>query len=123
MEVLVAVTVKGLFFEKDLSLHTRSCSVKLTPQSDENNEKVITDNRPKMRPAFKWGDLDGDIFTKQVKDAYEEMKYWRRNLLLLPIGNASKNYIDEMTWINENAIKDIVFKTLMINPNLLLQKR
>ena len=76
-----------------------------------------------MRPAFKWGDLDGAIFTKQVKDAYEEMKYWRRNLLLLPIGNASKNYIDEMTWINENAIKDIVFKTLMINPNLLLQKR
>ena len=25
-------------------------------------------------------------------------------------------------WINENAIKDIAFKTLMIVPNLLLQK-
>ena len=50
-----------------------------------------------MRPAFKWGDLDGAIFTKKVEDAYEILVYWRRNLFLLPTGNAGRNYIDEMT--------------------------
>ena len=42
-------------------------------------------------------------------------------------GNARKNYISEITrllnsWINENTIKYIGFKTLMLMPNLLLQK-
>ena len=51
----------------------------------------------------------------------------RRNLFLLSKGSARKNYINEMMrpltgWINENAIKDIAFKTLMIMANLLLQK-
>ena len=51
----------------------------------------------------------------------------RRNLFLLPKGSASKNYINEIMhpltgWINENAIKDVAFKTLMIMANLLLQK-
>lgn len=50
-----------------------------------------------------------------------------RNLFLLPKGSASKNYINEIMhpltgWINENAIKDVAFKTLMIMANLLLQK-
>ena len=48
-------------------------------------------------------------------------------MFLFSRGSASKNYIDDMTclhngWINKNAIKDIAFKTLMIMPNLLLQK-
>ena len=53
-----------------------------------------------------------------MKDAYEEIVYF----FSLPTGNASKNYLEDMSWINENAIKDIVFKTLTIMPNLLLQK-
>ena len=71
-----------------------------------------------MKPVFKWVDLDGAIFTEKVKDAYEEIAYF----FSLPTGNASKNYLEDMSWINENAIKDIVFKTLTIMPNLLLQK-
>ena len=92
--------------------------MKSTLQPDENNEKVIIDISPEMKPVFKWVDLDGAIFTKKVKDAYEEIVYF----FSLPTGNASKNYLEDMSWINENAIKDIVFKTLTIMPNLLLQK-
>ena len=32
-----------------------------------------------------------------MEDAYEKIVYWRRNLFLLPAGNVSKNYIDELT--------------------------
>ena len=95
--------------------------MKSTLQPDENNEKVIIDTRPEMRPVFKWVDLDGAIFTKKVKDAYKEIVYCR-NFFSPPTGNASKNYLEDMSWINENAIKDIVFKPLTIMPNLLLRK-
>ena len=48
-------------------------------------------------------------------------------MVLLPNGSASQNYINEVMrlptgWINDNAIKDIAFKTLMIMVNLVLQK-
>ena len=47
--------------------------------------------------------------------------------LLLPIRNASKNYVNERTrlhngQINENAIKYIALTTVMIMSNVLLQK-
>lgn len=49
---------------------------------------------------------------KKVADVYKESLFLRRNLFLLPTGNASKNCINEMTpllhgWINENAMQDI----------------
>lgn len=39
--------------------------MKPTLQPDENNEKVIIDTRPEMRPVFKWVDLDGAILLKK----------------------------------------------------------
>ena len=46
---------------------------------------------------------------------------------MLPRGNAGKRYIDEITrlmgaWINDSPMKNIVFKAIMVMPNLLLQK-
>jgi len=35
---------------------------------------------------FKWGEVDGEIFCKSIKDAYEEVMHWKRNYFLLPSG-------------------------------------
>ena len=58
--------------------------------------KQIVITTPEMRTVFKTGDLYGAIFTKKVEVAYEKVFYWKRSLFLLPTGNASRNYINEM---------------------------
>ena len=63
------------------------------PQPDVNNKTIIIDTTPEMGPAFKWGDLHGAIFTKNVENASEKNVCWERSLFLLPTGNASKNCI------------------------------
>ena len=47
-----------------------------------------------------------------MADVYKESLFLRRNLFLLPTGNANKNWINEMRpllhgWIHENAMQDI----------------
>ena len=49
---------------------------------------------------------------RKVADVYKESLFLRRNLFLLPTGNANKNWINEMRpllhgWIHENAMQDI----------------
>ena len=87
-------------------------NVNSTPQVDENIEKVIIDTTPEMRPAIKSGSLVRVIFMKKVEDTYEKIVYWRRNLFLLLTGNASKNYINEMTVNHRLGVKVLVALTV-----------
>ena len=53
--------------------------------------------------------------------------YWKKNLFLLPTGQAGKSLIDEIfrlmnEWIHESSLKDIAFKTIIVMAGLLLQK-
>ena len=80
---------KIFVFEKGVSLHIRHYSINSTSQPVKNNEQM-----------------------RKVADVYKESLFLRRNLFLLPTGNANKNCINKMTpllhgWINENAMQDI----------------
>ena len=74
-----------------------------------------------------WGNYLSHVFEANVSTVHEQVVYWKKNLFLLPLGKAGKQYIDETTklineWLQESTLKDIAFKAIMIMPNLLLQK-
>ena len=88
-------------------------------QDDWNN--VVTDT------VFKWGDIDAATFIVRVEMIYGKVVCWNKNLFLLPTGKSGKLYIDESvkllnSWVEGTALHDIAFNSIMIMPNLLLQK-
>ena len=77
--------------------------------------------------SYTWGNYPSHVFEANVSTVHEQVVYWKKNLFLLPLGKAGKQYIDETTklmneWLQESTLKDIAFKAIMIMPNLLLQK-
>ena len=48
------------------------------------------------------------------------MVYWKKNLFLLPSGQAENQLMNEC--ICKSPLKDIVFKAIMVMPGVLLQK-
>ena len=84
--------------KRGLTLHQRSC--KQNPRNREQSVISTIDvshddqNIVVTDTVFKWGDTDGKTFTETVELIYEKVVYW----------------------------KNIVFKAIMIMPNLLLQK-
>ena len=83
-------------------------------------------NNPKNQ--YKWGDYDGHAFEKNVNVIYDIIVYWRKNLFMLPKGQTGKDYGDEITrllnaWIQDSAMKHIMFKVIMVMPSLILQNR
>ena len=52
-------------------------------------------------PDFQWGSSDGKVFCASVTSAYDEAIHWKRNIFLLPSGNAGKSFIQEMTRLFE----------------------
>ena len=76
---------------------------------------------------FYWGKIPGTEFNNQICIAYEQIVYWKRNLFLVPTGNAGKTFIKETTklinhFVDDSAMKCIAMKALMVMPALLLQK-
>ena len=47
--------------------------------------------------SFVWVERYGALFTDDLKEAYEEIVFWRKNIFMLPTGNAGKKYIKEVT--------------------------
>ena len=47
--------------------------------------------------SFVWVERYGALFTDDLKEAYEEIVLWRKNIFMLPTGNAGKKYIKEVT--------------------------
>lgn len=77
--------------------------------------------------VFFWGETPGSMFQCQLNQAYEKVVYWRRNLFLVPTGNAGKQFIKETTslincYVDDSAMKEIALKAIMVMPALLLQK-
>jgi len=124
-----------------LKLHKRKCDKKsgedMALTSKITAEKRTTQNPtepdppppkpPDEFPAYKWGNYTSFSFEENFKKIYESIVFWRRNLFLLPTGNAGKWYIDETVrlineWLSNSPLKNIAFKAIMIMPSLLLQK-
>ena len=69
------------------------------------------------------------MFEKNLSLAYKKKKkivYGKKNLFLLPSGQAGKNFIDKIStdgeWIYESPLKDIALKAIKLVSSLLLQK-
>ena len=95
------------------------------PWIEETN--TLKEDYSNVNILFNWGEIDGETFTNNVDIIYEKIVYWKKNLFLLPMGNAGKLFIKEITrllnsWIEDNALSCIAFKAIMIMPSLLLQK-
>ena len=76
---------------------------------------------------YVWGSHTKDDIFQIINAAYEEVVFWRKNVFMLPIGQAGKSFIKEMTkmiemWNNDGNLKDICLKAAMVMPALLLQK-
>ena len=77
--------------------------------------------------SFKWGGRDRTLFTDDVNEAYKKIVSWRKNLFMLPTGNAGKKYIKEVTrllnaWTQNTPLRSISLKAIHTMLALLLQK-
>lgn len=76
---------------------------------------------------FNWGELNGEMFVKQVNEAYEEIVKWKRNIFLLPSGKAGKEFIKELarlyqSYADGSPLECIALKACSVMQCLLLQK-
>ena len=103
---------------------------KLTSQETDDSPTEPNQPKPDSSPKcqiFYWGTVEGEKFSKDLDFVYEKIVHWRQNLFLLPTGKSGKKFIREMTrlinsWVDNNALKPIAFKAIMVMPALLLQK-
>lgn len=51
----------------------------------------------KERYYINWVIMITKVFEDRINFAYEQTGYWRKNLFLLPTGQAGKQYIDEIS--------------------------
>ena len=102
----------------------------LTSQSAHDED--ITANLPAYTPVEKhpgstYNNLEPEEFVDLIEQVYESMVTWRKNLFLLPSGNAGKNFVRLLAdWLGKynvgSSFQGIAIKVVMILPNLLLQK-
>ena len=74
-----------------------------------------------------WGEISYQQFCNNVKEMYNEIVHFRRNLFNIPSGKAGKDFVQELSyWLkqfNSNAdLNLIALKAFMILPTLILQK-
>ena len=83
--------------------------------------------QPVVEQQFMWGQLNGDQAARELKECYEKIVYWRKNIFMLPKGSTAKDYIKETTrlineCIAESPIKECAMYAVHVMPALLLQK-
>ena len=71
--------------------------------------------------------FDKTYLKSKIKEAYEKVIYWRRNLFEIPKGKHGKAFVQELTtwinrWCDKTKYQVIAFDALSILPILLLQK-
>ena len=67
------------------------------------------------------------MYQKDLKEAYEQIVYWHKNVFMVPTGASGKRFINEITrlfdyWTNDTPLKSIALKAIHVMPALLLQK-
>ena len=108
--------------------------VKMSPQLKESTSNAImqTSYQNNQFPSLNKQDKSIKSYDKvylksQIKEAYEKVVYWRRNIFELPKGQYGKAFIREITewvnrWSNNTEYRDIAFDAIFVVPNLLLQR-
>lgn len=117
---------------RGLSQHTRHCTQRTNtapPVSNRSATQEVVQEAIEVHAvsSFKWGERDGTAFTNDLDKAYEKIVFWKKNLFILPTGNAGKNYIKEVTkllnaWTQDSPLRQVSLKAIHTMPALLLQK-
>ena len=76
---------------------------------------------------FFWGNTLRNQAIEELKQCYEEIVFWRKNLFMLPKRSSSKDYIKEIArmineWLIGSPISECAMYALHVMPALLLQK-
>ena len=76
---------------------------------------------------FFWRNTPGNQANEELKECYEEIVFWHKNLYMLPKGSSGKDYIPEITrlineWLIETPIRECAIYALHVMLALLLQK-
>ena len=69
--------------------------------------------------------VPGRIYQTDVKEAYNQIVYWRKNVFMVPTGAAGKNMFHEIYKLlnlstRKTPLKNIVLKAVHFKPALLL---
>ena len=96
-------------------------------EDNDNIANLPSYTKVDAQPNTSYNTVPPDLFVTNINNIYEEMVKWRKNLFLLPTGNAGKSFVNLITqWVSNynksNTFQSIVMKVVMILPNLLLQK-
>ena len=84
-------------------------------QLNDADDAVILENTPQNQAI------------EELKQCYEKIVFWRKNLFMLPNGSSGKDYIKEIIrmiseWLIESPIMECAMFALHVMPTLLLQK-
>ena len=76
---------------------------------------------------YKWGEIDGNVFSERINRAYEEVVRFRKNLFLLPSGSVGNWYVTEKAkffeaMVSQHPMEKIAMKALSVMEHLLLQR-
>ena len=67
---------------------------------------------------YKWGVYNNNEFEHNVNVGYNKILHWRKNIFLLPTGQAGKRFIEENIrlmnqWLIDLPMKEIAFKAII----------
>ena len=103
--------------------------VKMSPQLKDStsNASMQTSYQNNQSPSLNKQDKSIKSYDKvylksQIKEAYEKVVYWRRNIFELPKGQYGKAFIREITewvnkWSNNTEYRNIAFDAIFVMPN------
>jgi len=76
---------------------------------------------------FVWGSISGNDFKKYITDSYEEVVYWKKNLLEIPSGAIGCSFVNETVklfncYTQGSPLELISLKAVAVMSHLLLQR-
>ena len=120
---------------KGLLQHLNTCRRKNSTVSNvhvniDNQSAVVQEDltqQDRESEKFYWNTAPGNVYQKDLEEAYEQIVYWRKNVFMVPTGASGKKFVNEITrlfdqWTNDTPLKSIALKAIHVMPALLLQK-
>ena len=83
---------------------------------------------PMNNDSYRWGDsVDGETFSRDLQQAYEEVVRWKQNLFLVPSGKVGEAFVAELSRLyrlygESTSLEPVALTAAMTIPALLLQK-
>ena len=76
-----------------------------TPDADAVNESSLASASqsiptlllitPLSSTSFRWGDLNGEVFSADIGKVYEQQVHWSKNIFSPSSGHAGRDYVNE----------------------------